>query len=118
MSSLVHTSFAFILKYCDKNIINLFFSVTCLPCLSYRAQTCHLMSGFSPHVAAQWKLSASSSSSSPTFTFSSQSKDPFFHRKEGDLLYLCFPPDIRGHLPGDSALRLLTTHLPVFPQHW
>ena len=25
MSSLVHTSFAFILKYCDKNIINLFF---------------------------------------------------------------------------------------------
>ena len=73
MSSLVHTSFAFILKYCDKNIINLFFSVTCLPCLSYRAQTRHLMSGFSPHMAAQWKLSASSSSSSPTFTFSSQS---------------------------------------------
>ena len=25
MSSLVHTSFAFILKYCDKNVINLFF---------------------------------------------------------------------------------------------
>ena len=33
----------------------------------------NLMSGFSPHMAAQWKLSASLSSSSPTFTFSSQS---------------------------------------------
>ena len=54
MSSLVHTSFAFILKYCDKNVINLFFFVTSLPCLSYCAQTHHLMSGFSPHTAAQW----------------------------------------------------------------
>ena len=49
------------------------FSVVSFPCLSYRAQTRYLMSGFSPHMAAQWKLSASSSSSSPTFTFSSQS---------------------------------------------
>jgi len=69
MSSLVHTSFAFILKYCDKMSLVTF----SLPCLSYLAQTRHLMSGFSPRTAAQWKLCASLSSSSPTFTFSSQS---------------------------------------------
>ena len=49
------------------------FSVTSVPCLSYCAQTRHLMSGFSPHRAAQWKLSTSSFSSSPTFTFSCNS---------------------------------------------
>ena len=73
MSSLVHTSFTFILKYCDKDVINHFFSVASLPCLSDCAQTRHLLSGFSPHTAAQWKLSASLSSSSPSFTFSSPS---------------------------------------------
>lgn len=49
------------------------FSVTSLPCLSYLAQTPRLMNGFSPLTAAQWKSSASSSSSSPTFSSSAQS---------------------------------------------
>ncbi|XP_025735228.2 olfactory receptor-like protein OLF1 [Callorhinus ursinus] len=66
MSSLVYTSFAFILKYYDKNVINHFFC-DLPPPLSYPAQTHPLMSGFSPLTAAQWKLPVSLSSSSPTF---------------------------------------------------
>lgn len=95
MRSLVHTSFAFILKYCDKNVIN-HFSVTTLPCLSHPAQTHQLMSGFSPLTAAQWKLSVSLSSSptSSSFVQSWRSALPVGRRKPSPhvpLTWLLWP---------------------------
>lgn len=103
--------FAFILKYCDKNVINHFLWP---PSPAYRTQT-----------RLEWLLSYGISVEIICFIvviillyvllsvlkICSSSG-------EGPSLPVLLSPDIRGHLPGNSALPLLMTQLPVFSQHW
>ena len=113
MSSLVHTSFAFTLKYSDKNVINHFFCDLKLLCTDTSLN--------------EWLLCTYGSSVeiicfiviiiSYFYILLSVLKIRSFSRRK-KTFSTCASHLTCGHLPGNSALHLLMTQLPVFSQHW
>jgi len=115
-SSLVHTSFAFILKYCDKNVISHFFCD--LPPLLKLLCTDTSLN--------EWLLCTYGSSVeiicfiviiiSYFYILLSVLKIRSLSRRK-KTFSTCASHLTCGHLPGNSALHLLMTQLPVFSQH-
>ena len=115
MSSLVHTSFAFILKYRDRNVISHFFCGL-LPLLKLSCTDTSLN---------EWLLSTYGSSVK-IICFKIIIISYFYillsvlkiHSSSGRKTFSTRASHLTcGHLPGNSALHLLTTQLPVFSQH-